>query len=261
VKQRGPGGDKPLSRRPGTGEGAARQSEPAPTKPKIDKASANDQALDSIIAADKREALKLAPVSHETEVRLDRYIALLREWQSKTNLVAPSTLPNLWTRHIADSLQLVDLAPSAKRWADLGSGGGFPGVVLACVLAETSGSSIHLVERIAKKAAFLREAIRVTTSPGVVLLAEIGDNVDRITGPVDCVTARALAPLDELLKLAYPLLRNGALGLFPKGQDVEAELTKASKSWNIEASLVPSKTNPGSRIVAVTKLRRRSEKS
>jgi 16S rRNA (guanine527-N7)-methyltransferase len=77
----------------------------------------------------------------------------------------------------------------------------------------------------------------------------------------DVVTARALAPLDELLKLAHPLLRTGALGLFPKGQDVEAELTKASKSWNIEASLVPSKTNPESRIVAVTKLRRRSEKS
>ena len=84
------------------------------------------------------------------------------EWQAKTNLVAPSTLPNLWTRHISNSLQLLSLAPSAKIWVDLGSGGGFPGVVLACALAETPGAKVHLVERIAKKAAFLREAIRVT---------------------------------------------------------------------------------------------------
>ena len=104
------------------------------------------------------------------------------EWQAKTNLVAPSTLPNLWTRHISDSLQLLSLAPSAKTWVDLGSGGGFPGVVLACALAETPGAKIHLVERNAKKAAFLREALRVTGSPGTVHLADIGDNVDRVIG-------------------------------------------------------------------------------
>src|SRR6266704_3497985 len=88
--------------------------------------------------ADKAAALKLTPVSRETELRLDRYVDLLLEWQAKTNLVAPSTLPHLWTRHISDSLQLLTLAPLAKIWVDLGSGGGFPGVVLACALAETS---------------------------------------------------------------------------------------------------------------------------
>jgi 16S rRNA (guanine527-N7)-methyltransferase len=243
VKQRGPGGDRPLTRRSGAGEGSAPRPDPAPVK--IDKASANDQALDSLIAADKRAALKLAPVSHETEARLDRYIALLREWQAKTNLVAPSTLPNLWTRHIADSLQLVDLAPSAKRWADLGSGGGFPGVVLACAMAATPDARVHLVERIAKKAAFLREAVRITTSPGVVHLAEIGDNVDRITGPVDCVTARALAPLHQLIGFAEPLMRQGAKALFLKGQDVEAELTEAAKYWNIQPQLHRSRTGDG----------------
>jgi 16S rRNA (guanine527-N7)-methyltransferase len=256
VKQRGPGGDKPLSRRPQAGEGAPRRSEPVPTKPKIEKVGANDQAFDSIIAADKREAVRLAPVSHETEARLDRYIALLREWQAKTNLVAPSTLPQLWTRHIADSLQLVDLAPTAKRWADLGSGGGFPGVVLACAMAGTPGASVHLVERIAKKAAFLREAIRVTTSPGVVHLAEIGDNVDRITGPVDCVTARALAPLHQLIGFAEPLMRQGAKALFLKGQDVEAELTEAAKYWNIQPQLHRSRTGDGW-IVELTSVERR----
>ncbi|TFV37190.1 16S rRNA (guanine(527)-N(7))-methyltransferase RsmG [Bradyrhizobium frederickii] len=257
MKQRGPGGDRPLSRRPGTGEGEGRRSDHAPANPKIDKARAKDQALDSVIAADKRAALKLAPISHETEARLDRYIALLREWQAKTNLVAPSTLPHLWTRHIADSLQLVDLAPTARRWADLGSGGGFPGVVLACTMAGIPGASVHLVERIAKKAAFLREAIRITSSPGVVHLAEIGDNVDRITGPVDCVTARALAPLHQLIGFAEPLMRQGATALFLKGQDVEAELTEAAKYWNIEPRLHQSRTGDGW-IVELNAAERRS---
>ncbi|KYH02410.1 16S rRNA methyltransferase [Bradyrhizobium sp. DOA1] len=255
MKQRGLGGDKPLSRRPGAGEGR-RQVEPTSAKRKIEETVANDQSLDAAIAADKREALQLAPVSREIEERLDRYIALLREWQAKTNLVAPSTLPQLWTRHIADSLQLVDLAPSAKRWADLGSGGGFPGVVLACAMAGIPGASVHLVERIAKKAAFLREAIRVTTSPGVVHLAEIGDNVDRITGPVDCVTARALAPLHQLIGFAEPLMRLGAKALFPKGQDVEAELTEAAKYWNIQPQLHRSRTGDGW-IVELTSVERR----
>ncbi len=228
-----------------------------PAKPKIDKAGVDDETLDSIIAADKRAALKLAPVSHETEARLDRYIALLREWQAKTNLVAPSTLPHLWTRHIADSLQLIDLAPTAKRWADLGSGGGFPGVVLACAMAGIPGARVHLVERIAKKAAFLREAVRITTSPGVVHLAEIGDNVDRIIGPVDCVTARALAPLHQLIGFAEPLMRQGAKALFLKGQDVEAELTEAAKYWNIEPQLHQSRTGDGW-IVELNAAERRS---
>jgi 16S rRNA (guanine527-N7)-methyltransferase len=255
VKQRGGGGGKPLSRRPEAGGSAAR-SETAPSRPQVDQAGASDQALDANIAADKIAALKLAPVSHETEQRLERYIALLREWQAKTNLVAPSTLPNLWTRHIADSLQLVDLAPSARRWADLGSGGGFPGVVLACAMAGTPGASVHLVERIAKKAAFLREAIRVTASPGIVHLAEIGDNVDRITGPVDCVTARALAPLHQLIGFAEPLMRQGAKALFLKGQDVEAELTDAAKYWNVQPQLHQSRTGDGW-IVELTSVERR----
>ena len=137
------------------------------------------------LSSDKSAALALTPVSRETEGRLDSYVALLREWQAKTNLVAPSTLPNLWTRHVADSLQLLSLAPSAKVWVDLGSGGGFPGVVLACAMADTPGAMVHLVERIAKKAAFLREAIRVTGSPGTVQLADIGDTVERFAGSVD----------------------------------------------------------------------------
>jgi 16S rRNA (guanine527-N7)-methyltransferase len=209
------------------------------------------------LSSDKSAALALTPVSRETEARLDRYLALLQEWQAKTNLVAPSTLPNLWTRHIADSLQLLSLAPSAKTWIDLGSGGGFPGVVLACAMAETPGAMVHLVERIAKKAAFLREAIRVTGAPGTVHLADIGDTVERFAGPVDCVTARAVAPLHQLIGFAEPLVKRGAKALFLKGQDVEAELTEATKYWKIEPKLHSSRTGGHGWIVELDAIERR----
>jgi 16S rRNA (guanine527-N7)-methyltransferase len=209
------------------------------------------------LASDKTAALLLTPVSRETEARLDRYVALLQQWQAKTNLVSPSTLPNLWTRHIADSLQLQALAPAAKIWADLGSGGGFPGVVLACAMAEVSGAMVHLVERNIKKAAFLREALRVTRSPGTVHLADIEDNVDSMVGRVDCVTARAVAPLHQLLGFAEPLVRQGAKALFPKGQDVESELTEATKYWIIKPHLHSSRTGGHGWIVELDDIERR----
>ena len=200
------------------------------------------QTASAIPASNKAAALALTPVSRETEQRLDRYVGLLLEWQAKTNLVASSTLPQLWTRHVSDSLQLLALAPRAKVWVDLGSGGGFPGLVLACALAETSGAMVHLIEHNSKKAAFLREVLRVAASPGIVHLAEIGDTVERITGPVDCVTARALAPLHQLIGFAEPLVKRGAKALFLKGQDVEAELTEATKYWNIQPKLHSSRS-------------------
>jgi 16S rRNA (guanine527-N7)-methyltransferase len=216
------------------------------------------QPANSPSAKDKAEALALTPIRPETVARLDRYVALLLEWQAKTNLVAPSTLPHLWTRHIADSLQLLDLARSAKVWVDLGSGGGFPGVVLACALADMSDTKVHLVERNAKKAAFLREAVRVTSAPATVHLAEIGDIVDRIGSRVDCVTARALAPLHQLIGFAEPFVRDGAKALFPKGQDVEAELTEATKYWNIEPRLHSSRTGGHGWIVELDGIERRN---
>jgi 16S rRNA (guanine527-N7)-methyltransferase len=217
------------------------QQPPAPT-PRLD--------------ADKATALKLTPVSRETEARLDRYVDLLLRWQAKTNLIAPSTLPNLWTRHIADSLQLLTIAPSAKVWIDLGSGGGFPGVVLACAMADIAGAAVHLVERNAKKAAFLREALRVTGAPGQVMLADIVDSVDSFTDRVDCVTARAVAPLHQLIGFAEPLVQRGAKALFLKGQDVGAELTEATKYWKITSHLHSSRTGGDGWIVEVDHIER-----
>jgi 16S rRNA (guanine527-N7)-methyltransferase len=205
----------------------------------------------------KAAGLALTPVSRETESRLDRYVQLLLQWQAKMNLVAPSTLPNLWTRHIADSLQLLALAPLAKVWVDLGSGGGFPGVVLACALVKTPGARIYLVERNAKKAAFLREAVRVTGVPGMVYAQGIEDIVDSIKGPVDCVTARALAPLNQLVGFAEPLVKQGAKALFLKGQDVEVELTEATKYWNIQPILHSSLTGGQGWIVELDRIDRR----
>jgi len=210
-----------------------------------------------ISTADKAEALRLTPVSRETEIRLDRYIDLLQQWQAKTNLVSPSTLPNLWTRHVADSLQLLSIAPSARRWVDFGSGGGFPGIVLACALAGTPEATVHLIERNAKKAAFLREALRVTDAPGVVHLSDIVDTVDSNLTRIDCITARALAPLHQLIGWAEPLMRQGAKALFLKGQDVESELTEATKYWNMNPRLHSSLTGGHGWIVELEQIERR----
>jgi len=210
-----------------------------------------------ISPSDKAAALALTPVSPETEKRLGAYVDLLLQWQAKTNLVAASTLPNLWTRHISDSLQLLALAPSAKIWVDLGSGGGFPGVVLACAITGTLGAMVHLVERNAKKAAFLREALRITGAAGTVHLADIGDSVDSFPEPADCVTARAVAPLHQLVGFAEPLVGKGAKALFLKGQDVEAELTEATKYWKLTPRLHPSLTGQGW-IVELDRIERRN---
>jgi len=177
---------------------------------------------------------------------------VLLTWQQRINLISPSTVPELWTRHIADSLQLLALAPPhARVWVDLGSGGGFPGLVIACALADRPGAIMHLVESNMKKAAFLREAARATGAPATVHPVRIEAFVKSAPETVDVVTARAVAPLAELLPAAYPLLKKGAWGLFPKGQDVASELTAATKCWKIQSSLATSLTDPKGRIVVV----------
>jgi 16S rRNA (guanine527-N7)-methyltransferase len=217
-----------------------------------------DGDVTAALAADREAALALVPVSRETLARLDRFVATLLTWQRRINLIAPASVRAIWTRHVADSLQLLSLAPAAKVWLDLGSGGGFPGVVIACALGETPGARVHLVESNGKKAAFLREAVRVTGATAIVHQARIEQMGTTLGEPVEVVTARALAPLTELLGLAEPWLKKGAQALFPKGQDIGAELTEASKYWNIEAVLVPSKTDPLARIVSVGRAERRN---
>ena len=187
------------------------------------------------LSADKARALALFPVSRETQDRLDQFVETLLRWQDRLNLIANSTIGEIWTRHIADSLQLLPLAPQARTWVDLGSGGGFPGMVVACALAEEAGTRVHLVESNGKKAAFLREAVRATGTPVVVHAIRAEKFGESCAEPVDAVTARALAPLKTLCDQAFPFISRGAIGLFPKGQDVDAELTEAAKYWRLEA--------------------------
>jgi 16S rRNA (guanine527-N7)-methyltransferase len=200
---------------------------------------------------DKARALELTPVSRETLQRLEAFVALLLEWQAKFNLIAASTLPIIWTRHVADSLQLLEHA-QANIWADYGSGAGFPGIPIACALADGRPSAhVHLIESVGKKAHFLREAVRALGIPATVHQMRAENFGDSYGDKIDAVTARALAPLKTLCDQTFPLIKRGALGIFPKGQDVDAELTEAAKYWTIEASKAPSKTSPEGSIVVI----------
>lgn len=221
--------------------------------------SRSDDAFSAALAADHAQAQSLAGdfVSRETWARLDRFVELLIQRQQTLNLVAASTLPHLWTRHVADSLQLLLLAPTAQTWIDLGAGAGFPGLIIACALADLPHAKVHLVESKQKKAAFLCDVAASLSLPAIVHARRIEDFVADNTERFDVVTARALAPMDKLLGYAIPLLKRGAVGLFPKGQDVGAELTQASKSWTIDAELIPSKTDPHGRVVLVRRASRR----
>ena len=208
------------------------------------------------LASDKKRALALTTVSRETEERLNMFVPLLLLWQQKFNLVASSTLNVLWTRHIADSLQLLALAPEARVWVDFGSGAGFPGIPIACALADKPGVMVHLVESVGKKANFLREAVRALALPAQVHQERAEKFAETCAETIHVVTARAVAPLKTLCDQAFPLIAKGAVGLFPKGQDVASELTEAAKYWRLETSLVPSVTNPASAIIVVRGLKR-----
>ena len=198
------------------------------------------------------EARVRAGVSRETGERLAILVAELRRWQRVKNLVGPGTLETVWSRHVADSLQLLDMEPQAVRWADLGSGAGFPGLVIAIALADRPGAEVHLVESNGRKCAFLRHAVRATGAPAVVHEARLEAVVPGLVGRVDVVTARALAPLDHLLGATGDLLTTGTVGLFPKGRDAAVELTQAEISWRFEAELLPSRTDSEARVIRVT---------
>ena len=208
-------------------------------------------------AVGRDEVLAAYNVSRETSEKLDRLVAELERWQRVKNLVGPGTLPNVWSRHIADSLQLLAICPHAPRWADLGSGAGFPGLVVAASLPKSDDPVVHLIESNSRKCAFLRAASRAIEAPAVVHEGRIASIADSLAGKVDVVTARALAPLRTLIEWSRELLKMGALGLFPKGREVQSELTDAAKSWTFEADLIPSRTSAEARIVLLRSVEER----
>jgi 16S rRNA (guanine527-N7)-methyltransferase len=194
-------------------------------------------------------------VSRETLDRLTAFEREFRRWSQRINLAAPSTLEHLWSRHILDSAQLASIEPEALRWLDLGSGGGFPGAILAILLAERPGAHIDLIESNHKKAAFLRTTIGALGVPGTVHICRIEQATSHVAMP-ELVTARALAPLPHLLALASPWLTAGARSLFHKGRDYRAEIVESRDAWQFDLIEHVSKIDPQSRILGISGLAR-----
>jgi len=197
-------------------------------------------------------------VPRETIHRLIRYADLLARWQKSTNLVASSTLPLLWSRHFADSAQIRGLAPEARLCLDLGSGAGFPGLIVAILQAGKPNFRMHLVESNRKKCAFLAEVARETKAPvdiHAMRIEELAESAQSLKPEV--VSARALAPAPRLFELASPFFGPRTRGLFLKGREAEAELEAAKAAWDFAARLYPSLTSSSSHIVEVTALRPR----
>jgi 16S rRNA (guanine527-N7)-methyltransferase len=195
---------------------------------------------------------KLFPVSRETFDRLALYVDLLERWNRRINLVGRDTMGDVWRRHVLDSAQLFPLIPKRARvLVDLGSGAGLPGLILAIL----GVPDVHLVESDQRKAAFLREALRVTDTKAQL-------HVQRIEAvppfPADVVTARALAPLTELLPLAEPFFGKSTLCLFLKGKAADDELTRAGEAWKMRVERVPSASDPSGTILRLESLARES---
>ncbi len=204
---------------------------------------------DAEAVRDQRRVLAALPDA--VARRLVIHVDLLRRWQPTINLVAPSTLPDLWSRHIADSLQVQAAVPDARRWVDLGSGGGFPGMVTAIVLADVAGAHVHLVESDKRKAAFLAAVSRETGVPVSVHAIRIEAFVPHHDEPVDALSARALAPLDKIVAYGEKLLRAGAIGVFPKGRTAASEMTDPNLHRGFTVESVPSRTSDDASLLLV----------
>jgi 16S rRNA (guanine527-N7)-methyltransferase len=183
---------------------------------------------------------------------LERFAVRLGEANAVMNLVGPDTLPDIWGRHFRDSAQLLELAPDARTWADLGAGAGFPGVVLAILLKTQPKSHVWLIDSLGKRCRFLQEVADALSLRAPVINGRAEENA--VT--VDVVTARAVAPMEKLLGYAQPYLQRGARGLFLKGEKAELEVAEARRVWQFDGDLSVSRSDPRGRIVSVRSLRR-----
>ena len=211
-------------------------------------------------ADDDLDAVRaILPLDAAMEQRLVAYVGLVRKWQPVKNLVAPSTLPDIWRRHVADGAQALAALPNARRWLDIGSGAGFPGLVTAILLADVEGGSVTLVESNGRKAAFLQAVARELKLPAKIVSDRIESLPERLSpsdNRFDAVSARALASLDRLLEYAEPWLSAGATGVFHKGQDFAAEHRQAALSWSFDLVERKSRIEADSRIILVDHVRR-----
>lgn len=191
----------------------------------------------------------------ETQSRdLDTFVDLLARWRKITNLVSEMTFRDVWERHVADSAQLVQYAPDAKRWIDMGSGAGFPGMVIAILLKEIDGVEVHCIESDRRKCAFLREVARATGAPAIVHPTRIEAIDANGLLPIDAVTARALAPLSRLVELARVWLDNGATGIFPRGRSADDQIEALPGQEQFQIETFPSKVESEARIVRLRRV-------
>jgi 16S rRNA (guanine527-N7)-methyltransferase len=191
------------------------------------------------------------PLAPETLRRLRVYAELLKKWGRVINLVGAATLDEFWIRHFADSLQVSDALPGARRWIDLGSGAGFPGLVTAIKYAEDANARIHLIESDQRKCAFLREVSRQTGARAIIHCDRIEKILPEFHEPIEAISARALAPLETLLGYAGKFIDAGAVGVFSKGQKVEAKLTDSFTTSKYLITTLQSKTRASARLVIV----------
>jgi 16S rRNA (guanine527-N7)-methyltransferase len=203
------------------------------------------------LGEDRRAALRLVPVSRETEDRLAILVELLDRWRQKINLISNATFPSVWTRHIADSAQLAALAPEAKRWLDMGSGAGFPGLVIAIQLADVRDAIVHCIESDGRKCAFLREAARATGAAAAIHAVRVEAIEPESLGTVDAVTARAFAPLPLTLKLARPWIERGAIAVFPRGESAKDQIAASPEAWTHAIESLQSVVNPKAAILRI----------
>jgi 16S rRNA (guanine527-N7)-methyltransferase len=205
-------------------------------------------SLDADLQVAEAVAFQTAMDATDAQMRdLDRYRLMLEDWNGRLNLVGPSALASFWPRHALDSAQLLRLAPDALRWADLGTGAGLPGLILAIMLKTRPGARIHLVETLAKRCRFLEAVVEALDLPAEV----INGRAEAIPLAVDVVTARAVAALPRLLTFAHPCLKAGAVGLFLKGRTAQSELDEARLDWRLDAELIQSLSDPDGRIVEI----------
>ncbi|WP_068310851.1 16S rRNA (guanine(527)-N(7))-methyltransferase RsmG [Polycladidibacter hongkongensis] len=204
---------------------------------------------------------KLYPdVSRETFSDLATYVGLVRKWQPAQNLIAPSTMGEIWLRHIADSMQIQRAMPEALRWIDFGSGAGFPGLVTAILLKGKEGACVHLVESNQRKAAFLRTVARETGTNVMVHAGRIESVTEGWQDPIDGVSARALANLIMLCDFSHAFISRGAKAVFHKGKDFEREVAEASAFYELNLIENKSLIDPLSRVLIIDRMDVRATK-
>ena len=198
-------------------------------------------------------------VSRETQDRLTVFHDLLRRWQARINLISPSTVDHIWERHMADSMQCSALFPNLKHLVDIGSGAGFPGMVMAIVMAESDEGRVEFIESNGKKCAFLQTVVRETglKSAGIEVHVHHGRIEDVLFGldASELITARAVAPLKDLLELTKGFLSGSTKGLFPKGRDHRGEIEVAEKTWIFDCESIPSRFEQGSVLLKISNLK------